>query len=150
MDRISAGEVGLAVRVWPGGEPTIVGVHGLTANHTCWYPVADALAPGSRFIAYDLRGRGESDKPAVDYNLAAHTRDLLGLLDRFGLEQPVIMGHSLGAHIAVHLAAHHPERVSRLVLFDGGIDVRAEILDALGPSIGRLGVEFPSLDAFLA
>jgi pimeloyl-ACP methyl ester carboxylesterase len=149
MEQVFTGEVRLATRVWPGGEPTIVGVHGLTANHACWYPVADALAPAHRFIAYDLRGRGGSDKPARDYNLAAHDRDLLGLLDHFGLARPVLMGHSLGAHIAVRFAAHHPDRVAKLVLFDGGIDVRAEILDAIGPSIARLGVEFPSLDAFL-
>ena len=52
------------------------------------------------------------------------------------------MGHSLGAHIAVRFAAHHPDRVSRLVLFDGGIDVRAEVLDSLGPSLARLGWSF--------
>ena len=149
MTRVDAGDVRLAAHVWPGGEPAIVGIHGLTANHTCWYPVADALAPGHRFIAYDLRGRGESDKPARDYNLAAHGRDLLGLLDHFEISRAVVMGHSLGAHIAVRFAAHHPDRVAKLVLFDGGIDVRAEILDSLGPSIGRLGVEFPSLDGFL-
>lgn len=59
------------------------------------------------------------------------------------------MGHSLGAHIAVRFAARHPDRVSKLVLFDGGLDVRPEVLDSIGPSIGRLGVEFPSLDAFV-
>src|SRR5207247_11433446 len=42
-----------------------------------------------------------------------------------------------------------PERVARLVLFDGGLDVRAEILDSLAPAISRLGVEFPSLEKFL-
>ena len=60
------------------------------------------------------------------------------------------MGHSLGAHIAVRFATLHPDRVSKLVLFDGGLDVRAEILDALAPAINRLGVEFPSLEKFLA
>ena len=149
MESVDAGEVRLATRVWPGSEPTIVGIHGLTANHTCWYPVAEALAPSHRVIAYDLRGRGGSDKPAKDYNLAAHDRDLLGLLDHFGLERPVIMGHSLGAHIAVRFAAHHPERVSKLVLFDGGLDVRPEVLDSIGPSIARLGVEFASREAFV-
>ena len=149
MQHIDAGEVRLAAQVWDGDEPAIIGIHGLTANHTCWYPVAQALAPRHRFIAYDLRGRGGSAKPERDYNLAAHDRDLLGLLDRLELERPVIMGHSLGAHIAVRFAAHHPERVAKLVLFDGGIDVRAEIMDSLGPSIGRLGVEFPSLAAFM-
>lgn len=60
------------------------------------------------------------------------------------------MGHSLGAHIAVRFAARHPERVERLVLFDGGLDVRAEVFDSLAPAVNRLGVEFPSLDGFLA
>jgi len=59
------------------------------------------------------------------------------------------MGHSLGAHIAVRFAAKHPERVARLVLFDGGLDVRAEVLDSLAPAVARLGVEFPSLEGFL-
>jgi pimeloyl-ACP methyl ester carboxylesterase len=150
MEHVPAGDVRLATRVWPGGEPTIVGIHGLTANHSCWYPVAEALAPAHRFIAYDLRGRGGSDKPAKDYNLAAHDRDLLGVLDHFRLQRPVIMGHSLGAHIAVRFAAHHPDRVAKLVLFDGGLDVRAEVFDSIRPSIGRLGVEFPSKEAFVA
>ena len=149
MERVPAGEVSLATRVWPGGEPTIVGIHGLTANHTCWYPVAEALVPQHRFIAYDLRGRGGSDKPERDYNLAAHNRDLAGLLDRLGIPKAIVMGHSLGAHIAVRFAARHPERVAKLVLFDGGLDVRPEVLDSLGPSIARLGVEFPSQDAFV-
>jgi len=105
VERLAAGDVRLAVRTWPEAgaarRPTaIVAIHGLTANHTCWYPMADAL------------------------------------------------GHSLGAHIAVRFAAHHPERVERLVLFDGGFDVRAEVLDSLGPAIARLGVVFPSRQVF--
>jgi pimeloyl-ACP methyl ester carboxylesterase len=99
-------------------------------------------------LAYDLRGRGDSEKPPTGYSLAQHDADLLALLDRVGLTRPVIFGHSLGAHIAVRFAAHHPERVDRLVLFDGGFDVRAEVLDSLGPALARLGVEFPSPEAF--
>jgi pimeloyl-ACP methyl ester carboxylesterase len=78
-----------------------------------------------------------------------HNEDLLGLLDHFGLRKAVLVGHSLGAHIAVRFAATHPERVARLVLVDGGIDVRHEVLESLRPAINRLGVEFPSLDMFL-
>jgi pimeloyl-ACP methyl ester carboxylesterase len=149
VERIRVGELTLATRVWPGGEPTVVAVHGLTANHTCWYPLAEILAPRHRVIAYDLRGRGDSDRPASGYSLAHHGDDLLGLLDHFGLERPVIAGHSLGAHIAVRFAAHHPGRVARLILFDGGLDVRAEVLDSLAPALARLDVEFPSLELFL-
>ncbi len=127
----------------------LVSIHGLTANHTCWYPMADALTPECRLIAYDLRGRGDSEKPPTGYSIAEHTRDLLGLLDHFGLRRVIILGHSLGAHIGVFFASHHPARVEKLVLFNGGLDVRAEVLDSLAPAINRLGVEFPSLEDFL-
>lgn len=151
MTRVTVKDVSLAVAEWPGPArgPAVVCVHGLTANHTCWASVADALSPAHRLIAYDLRGRGESDKPGTGYSLAQHGEDLLGLLDHLGLRKAILVGHSLGAHIAVRFAAVHPERVAKLVLVDGGIDVRAEVLDSLRPAIDRLGMEFPSLDMFL-
>ena len=149
MTRVAVNGVSLAVHEWPGEGPALVGVHGLTANHTCWASMADILSPDYRLIAYDLRGRGDSDKPETGYSLEMHCRDLSGLLDWYGLKNAIIMGHSLGAHIALRLAATFPTRVSKLVLVDGGIDVRAEVLDSLAPAIGRLGLEFPSVDAFL-
>jgi pimeloyl-ACP methyl ester carboxylesterase len=149
MARVRADGVSLAVHEWPGVGPAVVCVHGLTANHTCWASVADVLSPDYRVIAYDLRGRGNSDKPATGYSLPIHCQDLAGLLDRLGLQRAVIVGHSLGAHIALRFAVALPRRVSKLVLVDGGIDVRPGILDSLAPAIKRLGVEFPSLEAFL-
>jgi pimeloyl-ACP methyl ester carboxylesterase len=151
MTRVAVNDVSLAVAEWPGPARgrAVVCIHGLTANHTCWASVADLLSPAYRLIAYDLRGRGESDKPETGYSLAHHDEDLRGLLDHFGLGKAVLVGHSLGAHIALRFAARHPERVAKLVLIDGGIDVRAEVLDSLRPAIDRLGMEFPSLDMFL-
>jgi pimeloyl-ACP methyl ester carboxylesterase len=149
MNRVDLGRISLAVHEWPGKGAAVVCIHGLTANHTCWASFADILAPDYRLIAYDLRGRGESDKPAAGYDLETHGQDLLALLDHFGLKRTVLVGHSLGAHIALRVAAHHPGRVSKLCLVDGGLDVRAEILDSLAPAINRLGIEFPSLEMFL-
>jgi len=149
VQRVTVDTITLATHEWPGRGPAVVAIHGLTSNHTVWYPIADALGGSHRLIAYDLRGRGDSDKPPTGYSLAHHAADLLGLLDRFGLDRAILMGHSLGAHIGVRFATLHPERVAKLVLFDGGLDVRAEILDSLAPAIGRLGVEFPSLEKFL-
>ena len=149
MPRVPVDGVSLAVHEWPGTGPAIVCIHGLTANHVCWLSMADSLAPRHRLIGYDLRGRGDSDKPPTGYSLDQHGRDLGALLDHFGLRKTVLMGHSLGAHIALKFAVAHPQRVSKLVLVDGGIDVRAEIIDSLGPAINRLGVEFPSLADFL-
>jgi pimeloyl-ACP methyl ester carboxylesterase len=150
--RVATDDVGLAVHEWPGQGPasrTIVGIHGLTANHSCWAPMAEILSPAYRLVAYDLRGRGDSDKPGAGYSLTTHGRDLAGLLDRLALRSVVLMGHSLGAAIALRFAVTHPTRVRKLVLIDGGLDVRAEVLDSLAPAIARLGIEFPSLDAFL-
>lgn len=149
MQRVKVGEVRLAVHEWPGRGPAVVAVHGLTASHACWASLADALTPAFRLIAYDLRGRGESDKPPTGYSLAAHGEDLTGLLDHFGLYRAVLVGHSLGAGIGLRFAVTHPRRVSKLVLIDGGLDVRPEMLESLAPAVGRVGLEFPSLDAFL-
>ncbi len=149
MARVAVNGLSLAVHEWPGTGPAVVCVHGLTANHVCWTSMADILSPRRRLLAYDLRGRGDSDKPATGYSLDQHVRDLLGLLDHFRLTKAILMGHSLGAHIALKFSVAHPGRVSKLVLVDGGIDVRAEILDSLGPAINRLGVEYPSVEAFL-
>ena len=149
MQHVKTNGVTLAVHEWAGRGPAIVAIHGLTSNHTVWYPLAEALAGSHRLVAYDLRGRGDSAKPAKGYGLAEHCDDLLGLLDHFGLERAIVAGHSLGAHIGVRFAAHHPERVGKLVLFDGGLDVRAEVFDSLAPALSRLGVEFPSLQGFL-
>ncbi len=153
MSRIALHGITLAVSEWPGpraADRTIVCIHGLTANHTCWASVADVLSPEYRLIAYDLRGRGDSDKPDNGYSLEAHGVDLERLLDHYGLDRAVVMGHSLGAMIALAFAVKRPERVSRLVLFDGGIDSRPEVWDSIAPAVSRLGIEFPSLDMFLA
>jgi pimeloyl-ACP methyl ester carboxylesterase len=149
MARVRVNGVSLAVHEWPGKGPAVVCVHGLTANHTCWASIADILSPDYRVIAYDLRGRGDSDKPERGYSLQIHCKDLADLLDGLNLKRAVIAGHSLGAHIGLAFAVTFPRRVSKLVLVDGGIDVRPGILDSLAPAIKRLGVEFPSLEAFL-
>ncbi|MBI2218702.1 MAG: alpha/beta hydrolase [Candidatus Rokubacteria bacterium] len=149
MRLVHVNGVTLAVQEWAGGSPAVVCIHGLTANHTCWYPIASFVAPARRVIAHDLRGRGGSARPDTGYSLAAHDADLLGLLDHLGIARAVVIGHSLGAGLAVRFAVHHPERVERVILFDGGFDPRAEVFDSIGPAVGRLGVEFPSLDAFL-
>jgi len=149
MPRVTVNGISLAVHEWPGKGPAIVCIHGLTANHTCWASIADILSPDYRLIAYDLRGRGDSDKPESGYNLQLHCQDLDGLLDHLGLKKAILMGHSLGAAIGLCFAVRSPQRVSKLILVDGGLDVRAEVLDSLAPAINRLGVEFPSMEGFL-
>lgn len=134
---------------WPGQGRAVVCVHGLTANCHSWDSLGEVLSPAHRVLAYDLRGRGNSDKPAKGYSLEIHARDLAGLMDHLGLKSAIVMGHSMGASIGLYFAVHSPKRVQKLILVDGGLDVRAEIFDSIAPAISRLGVEFPSVEAFL-
>lgn len=131
-------------------EATIIAVHGITANLRGWDALAEKLvAFGFRFIAYDLRGRGDSSKPTTGYNLALHSFDLAALLDYFKLPQANIFGHSLGAAISVYFAAHFPDRTRRLVLLDGGALTPDDAKAAISRSLDRLGKTFPSLPEYL-
>jgi len=155
MPHILVDDARLAYHEWPGRGPTLLCVHGITANCHAWDCWAGQLAPAYRVIAVDLRGRGESDKPPA-YPVEAHRdlfcypRDLDAFLDALGLETVSYIGHSLGAMIGVLFAATYPHRVRKLVLVDGGHDLRPEVTAGIRPALDRLGVTFPSLDDYLA
>ena len=108
LRRVRGDGITLQLAEWPGAGHTIIAIHGLSANSRWWDTVASGLAPQHRVLALDLRGRGHSDKPATGYTLAHHGRDILALLDDLALERVVLMGHSLGAFIAVAFAARYP------------------------------------------
>ncbi len=136
---------------WGGQGMPVICVPGLSAN--CWFflNVAESLTPEYRAIAYDIRGRGDSDKPQRGYNLIAHACDLEAFLNALEIEQAVLLGHSLGASISLFFAVHFPSRVSRLILGDGGRTISEEEAAALpkGPMADRLRTTYDSLDSFL-
>lgn len=131
-------------------------IHGVTASHLTWPLVAERL-PESRLIAPDLRGRGRSSTLTGPAGLAAHARDLVAALDALEVERAVVVGHSMGAFVALVLGELHPERVARIVLVDGGLplDVPAglsheEVIQrVLGPTADRLAMRFASVESYL-
>ena len=145
--------VQINLATWPGNAGPILCIHGITANCRCWDVLAEALIPDYRVIAMDLRGRGQSEKPSTGYSLDYHLRDINCLLDDLQLERTVIMGHSLGAFIALAFAAQYPERTDRLILVDGAGDLSADQMNkvfvGIKPALDRLGQIFPSTDAYL-
>lgn len=134
---------------WEAPGPPVLCVHGLTSNCHAWDSIAEDLCPQYRVLAIDLRGRGESDKPPTGYGPQEHVADLIALLDAWKIPQVLYIGHSMGAMIGVYLAAYHPQRISRLVLIDGGDNLPSYIMDALKLTLGRLGVTYPSFQAYL-
>lgn len=101
-----------------GAGTPIVLSHGITDSGACWARVALALAERYDVIAYDARGHGLSDAPEGDYGAPTRAADLLGLLDALGLEQAILLGHSMGAETSATAAAEAPARFTKVILED--------------------------------
>src|SRR6266567_3256268 len=103
------------------GKMPVVFLHGggLTA-HT-WDVVCLALSDDYHCYALDQRGHGDSEwSPESDYSFDAHLRDLEAVVDHLRLTRLVLVGHSLGAFIAIRYASRHSERLAGLVVVDAG------------------------------
>lgn len=96
------------------GEP-IVFVHGVGMNHRVWSPQLSFFSGECRAIAYDLMGHGESPLPPQPTALSHLSGQLSRLLDYLEVGRVHLVGHSMGALVALDFALRHPHRVSRLV-----------------------------------
>jgi pimeloyl-ACP methyl ester carboxylesterase len=138
--------------------PLVLAIHGITSSSRTWLATARALGDRAALIAVDLRGRGRSNGLPAPFGVDAHVRDMLAVLDHFGLERATIAGHSLGAYIAARIATVRPDRVAGLVFVDGGLTIPEsegadpeQFLQAfLGPTLARLGMTFPDVATYRA
>lgn len=97
--------------------PTVVLLHGILGSSAYWQRVAELL-PDHDVIALDLLGFGRSPRPArSSYDGASHADAVVAALESLDVHGPVTLaGHSMGALIALRLAAERPDLVGRLVL----------------------------------
>jgi lipase len=139
----------------PSGAMTVVAVHGITANHRTFAPLAEAL-PRHRLLAPDLRGRAASRALPGPWGIDRHAEDVARLITASAPGPVVLVGHSMGGFVAAALVRRFPDLVSGLVLVDGGlpfplpqgIDVDKAVAYTLGPALQRLQRTFPSRDAY--
>ncbi len=105
----------------PAGAPFLL-VHGLASNARTWDGVAAALAAdGHPTFTVDLRGHGRSSKPDGPYDVPTVADDLATLIERLGLDRPVVAGQSWGGNVVLELAARHPGADARAsCCVDGG------------------------------
>lgn len=105
-----------------GGSPgrPVLFVHGLGGSSRQWQAQLAHLRQRRRAVALDLRGHGDSDPApsADDYTLDGYVEDLAAVADSLDLDRFVLVGHSLGAAVAIEYAARHPERTAGLLLVD--------------------------------
>ena len=98
----------------PAGAPVVVLSNSLGTTLAMWDRQLDALG-GYRVVRYDMRGHGRSPVPGAPSEIADVGGDLVALLDRLEIERASLVGVSLGGMASLWVAAHHPERVDRLV-----------------------------------
>ncbi len=121
---VDAGGVRLHLRRLdaPTDGPPLVLLHGLGVSGAVWQSFGRRLAPPFTILAPDLRGHGRSEHPPTGYQPADYARDVDALLAALPIASACLAGHSLGALVALAMAAWHAPRVRALVLIDPPLD----------------------------
>jgi N-formylmaleamate deformylase len=101
-----------------GNLPPMVLAHGFSDDGPCWTPVARALASRYDLTLVDFRGHGKSEAPEQGYNMVTMASELASLITGLELKSPVVLGHSMGAVIALTLAGLYPDLPKAILLED--------------------------------
>jgi haloacetate dehalogenase len=115
---------GVAINTAVGGEgPPVLLLHGYPQTHLIWHEVAPALAAEHTVVLTDLRGYGDSAKPAPDpgnehYAKRAMARDQLLVMRALGFERFAVVGHDRGGRVGHRLALDAPEEMTGLAVLD--------------------------------
>jgi pimeloyl-ACP methyl ester carboxylesterase len=103
-----------------GRGPLVLLLHGFPETSYAWRKQIPSLAEHFRVVAPDMRGYGDSDKPARvrDYRIGSLTADVVGLIHAFGADRAHVVGHDWGGVVAWATAQAHPEAVEHLAVLN--------------------------------
>lgn len=111
--------VKLAYYVYGEGQPTLVFLVAWIWTAEFWQPQVNYFSQNFKMVTIDMRGTGESDKPAGDYTLDLYADDLDSIIEELEEKNVVLIGESVGASIAIKYVTKYPGKVSKLVLVGG-------------------------------
>jgi pimeloyl-ACP methyl ester carboxylesterase len=114
------GDLNLHYLDWGGDGDPLLALHGLASSGHWYRRVAPFLSAQYRIIAPDQRGHGATTQAPFGYDWQTLAEDAVRLLDHFGISRAPVMGHSWGGHVASNLAMRFPDRITRVVMIDGG------------------------------
>jgi len=118
---LPAGEAQVVDRGPRDGEPIVL-IHCFTCAIDWWDRMMPALEREHRVVAVDLLGHGGSEKPGSGYEIPNQADLVAQALQRLGVREAEVVGHSLGGTVAVALAERHPDAVDRVVIVDTAPD----------------------------
>ena len=106
-----------------GSGPPLLLLHGFPQTHAMWHKIAPRLAESFTVVAADLRGYGDSSKPASDpahatYAKRAMAQDMVEVMRTLGFERFRLVGHDRGGRVAHRLCVDHPQAVERVAVLD--------------------------------
>ena len=119
---VVTGETSIRVRIGGAGPPLLL-LHGYPQTHAMWHRVAPLLAERRTVVCADLRGYGDSGKPASDadhavYSKRASAGDMVEVMSGLGFTRFMLAGHDRGGRVAHRLALDHPERLEAVAVLD--------------------------------
>lgn len=115
MPKIQSNGINLYYEIHGEGQPLLL-IHGLGSSARDWELQVDEFAKSYRVITFDLRGHGQSDKPAAPYSMAMFAADTIGLLKALGIENPHVVGLSLGGGVAFQMAVDASHSMKSLTI----------------------------------
>jgi pimeloyl-ACP methyl ester carboxylesterase len=102
----------------PGSGPDVLLIHGISSSGLSWQPILSGLGKSFFPITIDLRGHGQSGRPATGYLYDDYAGDVEAAINALGMERPLIIGHSLGGLIALWWARTFPNKAAAIVIED--------------------------------
>ena len=120
--RVRAAEADIHCVVGGSGPPLLM-LHGYPQTHAMWHRIAPTLAQNHTVVCADLRGYGDSSKPATDarhspYSKRATATDMVEVMHELGFDRFDLVGHDRGGRVAHRLVRDHPAAVSRVAVLD--------------------------------
>lgn len=102
-----------------GGPQTVVLLHGWGCDAGFFDPIAKELAKDARVVALDFPGHGKSGRPPEPWGTKEFSEMVTHFMDALFIQRAVVVGHSHGGRVALHMAANHPEKLEKLVITGG-------------------------------
>ena len=138
---------GVRLRYLAQGDPagrTVILIHGITDSWFSFSRVLPGISRAHRVYALDLRGHGDSDRPATGYAPSDMAADVIAFMDAMGIRRATLVGHSMGSFVAQQAALAAPERIAGLLLIGSAITVRNAVTLELQQAMASLPDTVPA------